>query len=123
MAFTLLHPTQLGESAGEMRERNSLRKDVEACNDLDPVPPEPKAGEHHLAQAEERTEAREVADRYDADEVEKEDCQGRVFHAHVEDPLAEHANGKGRDDQIGREPLQNMVRRCVSLESEAGGSP
>ena len=45
--------------------------------------------------------------------VEEEDYEYLVFETKVEDGIAQQANGEGGDDEIGREPLFDLVRSEV----------
>lgn len=61
-----------------------------------------EAGQHHLAQPEARAEGREEAHGHDAEQVDKDDGQGRIDEAEVEDGLSQGADGEAGDDHVGR---------------------
>ena len=76
-------------------------KAVEESDDLDAVVAEEKAGQHHLAQAEDGAKGAIEADRQDAEEVDEEDREDAVGKAEAEDRNAEGADGEGGDDHVG----------------------
>jgi hypothetical protein len=67
------------------------------------------AGQNHLAQTEARTKGGEEADGRNGKGIDEDDGQGGVDEAELEDGLGEGANGKGRHDHVGREPLICLI--------------
>lgn len=75
--------------------------------EFDTPPTEPETGNHHLTQAEFRTEDGEVTHGQNTEQVEEQNGQDTVDETAVEKRLSEHSDGERCHDHVGGEPLED----------------